>query len=181
MINPMDLGFFENAASNLSSIESSSFMNGLQSLSTPSPGVLSMLSSISIEQVLWIGGALMIFRIFAGTLFAILGMIGVLCTTLTSIFCTLVSVFLRIIRTAVNSFLNLFGASVGLIISSPMKIISSILSRWGQFLVPVAASALMSTIYLQDNFWSGWVSKITPEATWVAIDESTCEQNFERF
>lgn len=168
-------GYFD-----LNSIESSPFMSSLQSMTTPSADSLSKISSMPLENIFWIVGGLMLFRMFGGMIFSVLSLLGLIGSTLTSVVCSILSVFVKIFGSTSISFVNLFGTTAKLILNSPIKLLSSLISRWGQILIPVAASCIMSTMYFQQNLFTSWISKLTQKG-WVAIEAPAKSESFERF
>ena len=176
----MDLSSFGATSFDLNSFGSSPFMTSLQSMTTPSADSVSKITSMPLENMFWIVGGLMLFRMFGGMLFSVLSLVGLLGTTLTSIVCSVLSAFVKIFGSTTISFVNLFGTTAKLILASPMKLLTSLLSRWGQILIPVAASGIMSTMYFQQNLFTTWVSKLTPKE-WVAMEKPASTEAFERF
>lgn len=156
----------------------------LQELTTPSPDLLSKVSSISPEHLMWIMLALFAFRFFGGVLFSLMSLLSMLIGTVVSVFCTFLSVVLQSLGMIANSTIRMGGVAFTSILIQPMKLIGSIGNLFGpRFLVPVMAVA--GACFIVFNYDIPGVSvahkPTLTKSEWVAFDDNSGSSEFERF
>jgi phage-related protein len=170
----MDISSLGITASSMNILNTIQLPEFLKTLTSPK-----LLSSISMEHVVWIMGGLMLFRFFSGMIFAIFGLLSFVLSTVTSVVCTFISIFVKMFGSAAIALMNLLGSTANIILTSPIKFISTLISRWGRVLIPVVASGVMSSFYVYDNPITSWFSD-SYKKNWVAIEKDQAEL-FERF